>query len=71
MIWDALQPCGLLAIKKHSCINPMKTINSKMSTLANSEDPDEMPHKASGHWQIKMHFLSLVIVLILEIETLM
>ena len=28
-------------------INPLKTRNSKMGTMANSADPDEMPHNAA------------------------
>ena len=32
-----------------SVVNPLKTRNPKMVTLANSEDPDEMPHKAAFH----------------------
>ena len=30
-------------------INPLKTRNPKMGTLANSEDPDEMLHDAAFH----------------------
>ena len=30
-------------------LNPLYTGYSKLSTLANSEDPDEMPHDAAFH----------------------
>ena len=33
----------------YSMFNPLKTRNPKMDTLANSEDPDEMPHNAAFH----------------------
>ena len=33
----------------HCHINPLKTRNPIMGTLANSEDPDEMPHRMAFH----------------------
>ena len=30
-------------------INSLRTGNPLMGTFANSEDPDEMPHKAADH----------------------
>ena len=29
--------------------NPLRTGNHQMGTMANSEDPDEMPHNAAFH----------------------
>ena len=40
---------------KENIINPLYTGNPLMGTLANSEDPDEMPHKAAFHQGL--HFL--------------
>ena len=31
------------------CFNPLKTRNPKAGTLANNEDPGEMPHHAAFH----------------------
>ena len=36
-------------------VNPLKTGNHIMGTLANSEDPDEMLHNAAFH--LDLHFL--------------
>ena len=34
-------------MKNRSTLNPLYSSDSKMSTLANSEDPDEMPHNVA------------------------